>query len=125
VTAAAVLVAAGKRQAELRRTEQAGAAGRRVLAGYSVERLRLIVAGSAAVALFAYGVWALAVPGIDGVPWRPLTIVPFAACLLRYCVLIRSGAGEAPEELLLSDRWLALAGIIWLVVFALGVHAAG
>ena len=125
VTAAAVLVAAGKRQAELRRTEQAGVGGRRVLAGYSVERLRLIVAGSAAVALFAYGVWALALPDIDDVPWRPLTIVPFAACLLRYGMLIRSGAGEAPEELLLGDRWLALAGIIWLVVFALGVHAAG
>ena len=76
------------------------------------------------MALFAYAVWALALPDVDGIPWRPLTTIPFAACLLRYVWLVRSGAGEAPEELLLSDRWLAGAGILWLVVFALGVHAA-
>ena len=125
VTAAAVLVAAGKRQAELRRTDETGVGGRRVLARYTAAGLRLIVAGSAAVALFAYSVWALALPDVHGIPWRPLTIVPFAACLVRYVALIRSGAGEAPEELLLSDRWLAGAGITWLVMFALSVHAAG
>ena len=58
-------------------------------------------------------------------PWRPLTIVPFAACLVRYGMLIRSGGGEAPEDLLLGDRWMALAAVAWLVVFALSVHAAG
>jgi decaprenyl-phosphate phosphoribosyltransferase len=73
--------------------------------------------------LFAYGVWAFQLPTVDGIPWRPLTIVPFAACLLRYSALVRSGAGETPEDLLLSDRWLALAGLCWLLMFALGVHA--
>jgi decaprenyl-phosphate phosphoribosyltransferase len=125
VTAAAVLVAAGKRQAELRRSEESGVGGRRALARYSAGRLRLIVAGSAAVALFAYSVWALALPDVEGIPWRPLTIIPFAACIVRYGMLIRSGEGEAPEELVLSDRWLAGAGITWLVLFALSVHAAG
>ena len=125
VTSAAVLVAATKRQAELRRTEQARIGGRSVLERYGAPRLRLIIAGSAAVALFAYGVWAFALPDVDGVPWRPLTIVPFAACLLRYRALVESGGGEAPEELLLTDRWLALGGLVWLVVFALSVHAAG
>ena len=33
--------------------------------------------------------------------------------------------GQVPGlELLLADRWLALAGVAWLVLFALGVHAA-
>ena len=125
VTAAAVLVAAAKRHAELRRTEQAGIGGRSVLDQYGAARLRLIIAGSAALALFAYGVWAFARPDVGGIPWRPLTIIPFAACLARYGMLIRSGSGEAPEELLLRDRWLALCAVVWLVVFALGVHAAG
>jgi decaprenyl-phosphate phosphoribosyltransferase len=124
VTAAAVFVAAAKRRAELRRTSRAGVAGRPVLAMYSDSRLRLILVGSGAVALFAYGVWAFALPDVHGIPWRPLTIVPFAACLIRYAMLVRAGGGEAPEELLL-DRWLALGGVAWLVVFALGVHAAG
>jgi decaprenyl-phosphate phosphoribosyltransferase len=125
VTAAAVLVAAAKRHAELRRTEQAGIGGRSVLDQYGAARLRLIIAGSAALALFAYGVWAFARPDVGGIPWRPLTIIPFAACLARYGMLVRAGGGEAPEELLLRDRWLALFGVVWLVLFALGVHAAG
>jgi decaprenyl-phosphate phosphoribosyltransferase len=124
VTSAAVLVAAAKRQAELRRTEDAGIGGRAVLARYGAARLRLIIAGSAALALFAYAVWAFALPDVDGIPWRPLTIVPFTAGLARYGMLVRSGGGEAPEELLLHDRWLALWGAVWLVLFALSVHAA-
>jgi decaprenyl-phosphate phosphoribosyltransferase len=123
VTAAALLVAAGKRDAELRRTQLAGGARRRVLETYTPQLLRAIVTGSAAVALFAYCVWALQHPSVHGIPWRPLTIVPFALGLLRYVRLVGRGAGEAPEELLLSDRWLPAAGLAWLVLFALTVNA--
>ena len=84
----------------------------------------MLLAASGAGALFAYCVWAFQLPVVDGVPWRPITIVPFSVCLLRYGALVRAGGGEAPEELLLADRWLALAGVAWLVLFALGVHAA-
>ncbi len=124
ITFSAILIAAGKRHAELTRATADDVARRRVLHFYTAARLRLILTASAAAALFAYCVWAFQIPTIDGVPWRPLTIVPFAACLIRYGVLIRGGEGEAPEELLLSDSWLQLAGLVWLVVFALGVHAA-
>jgi decaprenyl-phosphate phosphoribosyltransferase len=127
VTCIAVLVAAGKRHAELRRTQSDGAAAgrRRVLALYTEARLRLIMVASAALGLFAYCVWAFQLPDVDGIPWRPLTIVPFAASLLRYGQLVRVGDGEAPEDLLLKDRWMLIAGVLWLAVFALGVHAAG
>jgi decaprenyl-phosphate phosphoribosyltransferase len=123
VSCGALLIAAGKRQSELRRTARKGIRGRRVLELYTEARLRLIVVGSSAVALFAYCVWAFQLPTIDGVPWRPLTIIPFAACLARYGRLLRAGDGEAPEELVLGDRYLQVAGFAWLVVFALGVHA--
>jgi decaprenyl-phosphate phosphoribosyltransferase len=125
ITFAALLVAAGKRQAELRRTALAGVSRRRVLDFYTPPLLRLILVGSAAMTLFAYCVWAFEIPVHGGVPWRPLTIVPFAACLLRYGTLVRAGGGETPEDLLLSDRPLALAGLAWLVLFALEVHAVG
>jgi decaprenyl-phosphate phosphoribosyltransferase len=69
-------------------------------------------------------VWAFNLPDVDDVPWRSFTIVPFAACLLRYGSLVKAGAGEAPEEMLLSDRWLPGAGVVWLVLFALSVHAS-
>jgi decaprenyl-phosphate phosphoribosyltransferase len=128
VTFAAVFVAAGKRAAELRRTNRAGIATRekhrRVLKRYSEAGLRLLMSGAAALALFAYCVWAFQLPAADGFPWRPLSIVPFALCLVRYRVLVRAGAGEAPEDVVLSDRLLVAAGGAWLVVFAVGVHAA-
>jgi decaprenyl-phosphate phosphoribosyltransferase len=124
ITFSALFVAAGKRMAELKRTRGGALARRGVLRFYTPARLRLILLASAAVALFAYCVWAFQLPLIDGVPWRPLTIVPFAASLARYAVLVQAGQGEAPEELVLHDRWLQLAGIVWLIVFALGVHAA-
>lgn len=129
ITCAAVFIAAGKRFAELRRTDSEATAGqaaprRRVLEGYSELRLRVIMAASAAAALFAYSVWAFQLPVVDGVPWRLLTIAPFAFCLLQYGRLVLAGGGEAPEDVLFRDRVLQLAGLAWLVLFALGVHAA-
>jgi decaprenyl-phosphate phosphoribosyltransferase len=125
VTAAAVFVAAGKRHGELLRTVAANAlVRRRVLEGYTELRLRLILAASGAVAVIAYAGWALMLPDVDGIPWRPLTLIPFAACILRYGVLLRAGQGESPEELLLHDRLLQVGAVVWVVLFALGVHAA-
>lgn len=127
VISASVFVAAGKRHAELRRTSLAvvTAGRRRVLEGYTEGRLRMILLASAFVAVFAYAVWAFELTSVHGVPWRPLTIIPFAVCIGRYGALIRAGKGESPEELLLGDRLLQVAGAVWLVLFALGVHAAG
>jgi decaprenyl-phosphate phosphoribosyltransferase len=124
VTCTAVLVAAGKRRAELRRTAVDYTNRRRVLERYGSMRLRLLMLVSAACSLFAYCVWAFQLPLVDDVPWRPLTIAPFALCLLRYGTLVRAGQGEAPERLLFADRQLAIAGSAWFVLFALGVDAA-
>jgi decaprenyl-phosphate phosphoribosyltransferase len=123
VISSAVFVAAAKRYAELRRTDGPHDR-RRVLDFYSPRALELIIAGATAVALLAYCVWAFSLPTVRGIPWRPLTILPFAACLLRYNGLVHRGAGEAPEDVVLSDRPLQLAGLAWLALFALEVHAA-
>ncbi len=125
VTSSAVFVAAAKRYAELRRTDRGGDRGRRVLDSYSPRVLGLIMAGAIAAALSAYWMWAFSIPVVHGVPWRPLTLVPFAGCLLRYGQLVHRGAGEAPEDVLLSDRPLQLGGLAWLALFALEVHASG
>jgi decaprenyl-phosphate phosphoribosyltransferase len=123
VTFSAVCVAAGKRHAELRRIDRPDA-GRPVLARYSPAGLRALVTVSAAGALFTYAMWAFQRPLVDGVPWRPLSIAPLAGCLARYLRRVRDGDGEAPERLLLSDRVLIVCALVWLVVFALGVHEA-
>ena len=125
VTFAAVFVAAGKRLAELLRALAIGRTPRPVLRRYSAVGLRRILTASGLAALFAYCVWAFGMPITDGVPWRLLTVIPFTACLLRYGRLVRAGAGEAPEEIILADRGLLAFGILWVVLFALSVNAAG
>lgn len=125
VTFSAVLVAAGKRYAELLRGTAHTGAGRRVLRAYSRRGLWAILLGAGVGASAAYVMWALELPITDGAPWRQLTIAPFLAALARFGSLVLSGEGEAPEELLLGDRWLVLATVVWFVLFALGVHAAG
>jgi decaprenyl-phosphate phosphoribosyltransferase len=125
VTSAALFIAAGKRHAELMRTSHPDAPrdgrGRRVKRHYSPGGLRLLLAGSSGCTLFAYAVWAF--NDIDGFPWRLLTVIPFTLCLLRYGALIRRGGGEAPEEMLLTDRALIIGGVAWMLLFALSVHA--
>lgn len=125
VTCAAVFVAAGKRLAELGRPRSPGRPARRVLRRYTTEGLRRVLALAGSGALFAYCVWAFELPDVDGVPWRLLTVVPFAVCLLRFGKVAQAGMGEAPEEVLTADRTIALAGVAWLLLFTMSVNAAG
>jgi decaprenyl-phosphate phosphoribosyltransferase len=125
VTCVAVFVAAGKRLAELVRARAQGRDTRRVLRLYTRDLLARVLALAGAGALFAYCVWAFELPDIDGVPWRPLTVIPFTVCLLRYGSLVQVGAGEAPEEILTADRTLAIAAVTWLLLFVMSVNAAG
>ncbi len=125
VTCGAVFVAAGKRLAELGRPRRGTRPARRVLRRYTREGLRRVLALAGSGALFAYSVWAFELPDVDGIPWRPLTVIPFAVCLLRYGTLVQAGVGEAPEEILTADRTIALAGVTWLLLFVMSVNAAG
>jgi decaprenyl-phosphate phosphoribosyltransferase len=125
ITFAAIFVAVGKRLAESMRTAGSAPGARAVMRHYTPRRLRLLLSLSGLGALFAYCVWAFSLLAVNGIPWRPLTVIPFAVCLIRYSRVVRAGGGEAPEEVLMSDRVLAAAGLAWLVLFALGVNAAG
>ena len=84
-----------------------------------------VFVGAGVLALAAYCGWALQLPAVHGVPWRTLTLVPVVVAIGRYSALVRAGHGEAPEDLVLGDRILALARPVWVALFALGVHAAG
>jgi decaprenyl-phosphate phosphoribosyltransferase len=117
VSGGALFLAAAKRYGELRRVD----ARRRVLEAYTPGLLQAVLIASAAITMLAYLVWA-SQPSTAA--WRALTAVPFAAGLLRYGAIVRAGAGESPEDVLLSDRPIQLAGLIWLALFALEVHAA-
>jgi decaprenyl-phosphate phosphoribosyltransferase len=119
VSFSALFVAAGKRYADF--IDPASRGSRRVLAQYNADFLRLVIGVCVAVALGGYCLWAFAgQPGVSPA-WRAVTIVPFTLALLRYGLLVTGGHGGAPEEIMLSDRFMQLAGLGWLVAFALGL----
>jgi decaprenyl-phosphate phosphoribosyltransferase len=115
----AIFLIAAKRYAELR-TRAAGVPVRATLARYSLAALRVTLAVAATVAGVAYISWALTRAG--DVVWYVLSTVPFLLWLGRYSSLIGSGAGEAPEELVLRDRALLALSAAWIVLFLGGVY---
>lgn len=124
VTFAALFLAVGKRYAERLRADASGAPRRRVLEHYSLRRLRVLLAASGVGAVVAYWFWAFGMPTVGGIPWRPLTAVPFCLTFVRYAHVVRAGGGEAPEEALVRDRVLLASAAVWLILFGLSVHVA-
>jgi decaprenyl-phosphate phosphoribosyltransferase len=119
VSFAALFVAAGKRYADF--LDPAARRSRPVLEQYTDDFLRLVIGTAAAVALGAYCLWAFAGPRAAATPWRELTVAPFTVAMLRYGLLVSSGVAGAPEEVLLGDRFMQLAGAVWLAMLALGL----
>lgn len=125
----ALFLVAGKRYAELR-NEGLAASTRASLRAYSEAYLRFVMILSASVATAAYCLWAfqghvqggLQGHGEGGLPWYEMTILPFVLWLLRYGLLIDQGAGQAPEELVLGDRFLIAMSGLWAAFFACAVY---
>ncbi|MHB1538075.1 MAG: decaprenyl-phosphate phosphoribosyltransferase [Solirubrobacteraceae bacterium] len=117
----ALFLVSGKRYAELR-GDGASSATRAALGDYSKDYLRLVMVLAASVATATYCIWAFQGRHSDGIVWYELTVLPFVLGLLRYGLLIDQGAGEAPEELVLRDRFLLGTGVAWAAVFACAVY---
>ena len=115
---------AGKRQAEHLHLGEERGEHRATLDAYSADYLRYVRSVSSSVAIAAYCLWAFEKADVAAAPvWFQLSIVPFVLAILRYALLLDSGAGGAPEEIVLSDRALQVLGTLWLVAFAIGVYA--
>ena len=115
----AIFLVAAKRYAELREHVGGGPA-RATLERYSTSGLRAVLLVSAGLGVLAYSGWALTRPA--HLLWYGLSIVPLTLWLARYAALIASGAGQAPEELILSDRMLLALSVAWGVLFLGGVY---
>jgi decaprenyl-phosphate phosphoribosyltransferase len=120
-SACALFLVVGKRYAELS-DRGARVAARRTLRRYSPQMLRRVLVGAAAVGCIAYAKWAFTRPELG--PWIELSLMPFALWLGRYAMMLGSGAGEAPEELILRDPVLLALGGLWGILFVTGLYAA-
>ncbi|WP_461001866.1 decaprenyl-phosphate phosphoribosyltransferase, partial [Streptomonospora sediminis] len=123
VSLGALLVVAGKREAELR--TPGAARTREALGRYSLSYLTQVRTMAAAAMIVTYCLWALENPA--GAPYPVLygiSIVPFILVVLRYHLLVDRGVGEEPEDLALRDRPLQLSGAVLLLIIGLGAHLA-
>lgn len=129
-----LFMASGKRYSELVRVRELehdvapdqpstieGPAGRKSLQGYTPSFLRFVWAISAAVSITAYCLWAFEI-GLQpsSIPWAAWSVVPFVIAILRYAKDVDRGEAEAPEEVVLHDRFLMATGVVWLALFGLG-----
>lgn len=118
-----LFIVTGKRFAELR--ELGDATGTRAsLEDYSLGFLQTVLSVSVGATLVTYCIWAFEVREVSGSNWPfyELSIVPMLTALLRYTLVLEQGHGAAPEEIFASDRWLQAMGVVWAVVFGLGVY---
>jgi len=125
ISFASLFIVAGKRYAELRDLGE-DAQTRATLDDYSLGFLRIVLSVSCASALVTYCIWAFDTRELAGSTWPfyELSIVPMATALLRYTLILEQGHGAAPEEIFAHDRVLQILGLIWLLVFGVGVYLA-
>jgi decaprenyl-phosphate phosphoribosyltransferase len=122
----ALLIVSGKRYAEFVELVDERSSHRPSLGSYTAEFLRALVAVSAGMAIITYCLWALEnSPESYQHLLLGLSIIPFLAALLRYVLLVMTGAGGEPEEIFLADRPLQVMGFVWLAVFGAGVLLGG
>jgi decaprenyl-phosphate phosphoribosyltransferase len=123
-SAGALFMVAGKRSGEASDLGAGAVAVRPSLSEYNPSFLAFLRATSAGVLLVAYCLWAFssadqASPGIA----YEVSILPFAAAVLRYALLLEQGEGAEPEQLVLSDRVLLGAAAVWALVYGYAVYA--
>lgn len=121
---ASLFIVTGKRYAELRERGEDAAQARATLEAYSLGYLRIVLSVSLAAAIITYCDWAFEITReiSPRIPFYELSIVPMLAALLRYTLVLEQGHGAAPEEIFVADRMLQILGVIWVIVFGLGVY---
>jgi len=121
-----LFMVAGKRHAERLEMGDEAQSVRATLGQYSDSYLAYLRAVSSGTVFVAYSIWAFekAHEANASIPYYQLSILPFVLGVLRYALLVDQGQGAAPEEVILKDRALQLIGVLWVVVFGLGIYAS-
>lgn len=118
-----LFIVTGKRFAELREMGDSSST-RAALEDYTLGFLQSVLSVSVGATLVTYCIWAFEVREVSGSSWPfyELSIVPMLTALLRYTLILEQGQGAAPEEIFAADRTMQLLGLVWAVVFGLGVY---
>jgi 4-hydroxybenzoate polyprenyltransferase len=104
----------GKRRAELALMSNSASAHRKVLDGYTIPFLDQIMMMISGMTITAYSLYTFSAPNLPVNHTMMLTIPFVIYGILRYMYLVEvEGTGNAPDELLLVDRPLQIAIILW------------
>jgi decaprenyl-phosphate phosphoribosyltransferase len=121
-----LFIVVGKRAGEHLELGEDRAGARSTLAVYSLEYLRFVRTMAAGVTVTAYLLWAFGQSTTDDTAKFLFAVsgIPFVLFILRYALLLETGRGSAPEELVLRDRALLALSLLWVIVFGAGVAVA-
>jgi 4-hydroxybenzoate polyprenyltransferase len=125
---AAVFVALCKRKAELSTLAGDATRHRPVLAAYTPAMLQTLIGASMAAVLLSFTLYVFDVRARADVQFHPLelTLPCVLYGLFRYYLLVETrGLGGSPEEVLLADRGIQLAGVLFVVVSLVSVKFWG
>ncbi|MBC8424769.1 decaprenyl-phosphate phosphoribosyltransferase [bacterium] len=114
----ALFLGFAKRRAEYMHVRPAGRETRPSLRFYNEPTLNLLIGGTFALTITAYTLYTVSAGTIAHFDtWRLVLTVPFVVWGLgRYLVLIfKDGQGDQPHEILLTDLWIQLAVLGWIV----------
>ncbi len=124
VSFGSLFMVAGKRHAERLDMGDEAVSHRATLQAYPLAYLSYVRSTSSALAIAAYCLWAFEKEnGASGIPWYEFSIIPVVLGIFRYALLLETGAGSAPEEIVIGDRVLQFLGVALVVLFGLGVYA--
>jgi 4-hydroxybenzoate polyprenyltransferase len=123
-TLLALFMGFGKRRSELVLLAEGANSHRKVLDGYTIELLDQMILIVCSTTIMAYSLYTFFAPNLPENNAMMLTIPFVLYAMFRYLYLVQvKGAGGAPEDLVLTDRPLQIAGLLWglsvLVIFYL------
>ena len=123
----ALFIVTGKRAAEHAALGDRRLEHRAVLADYTASFLQSTLTLTASVTATTYCLWAFDRAGLQAraghrFVWIQLTVVPMILGVLYVLRLLDAGRGGAPEDLALHDRFLQAFGLVWIVLFSIGLY---
>ena len=120
----ALFLGIGKRRAELVLAENTGNNHRKVLDGYTLPFLDQLITIVLTITIISYSLYPFSAPNLPDNFVMMLTIPFVIYGIFRYLYLVQvKGHGEAPDEIVLSDKPFILNFLIWGVVLLVIIYS--
>ncbi len=119
----ALFLVAGKRYGEHRRLGDQAGAHRPILDSYADFYHQHVMTLSSGVTMIGYGLWAYQ-HGYPSQGWFLASFLFLVVVLLRFSLLVHSGASDDPVEIVWTDRPLRILVVVWLALVLAGVELA-